>query len=321
MFNLTSAIRKERFHMTVRELAKQIGVSPATISIVLNGKKGVSEDTRKKVLDAVKACQYMPPARKPKSGKNVLLVKYYKSGMLVEENQGFISMIIDSIEEQLRAEQLGMTMTVVKTGLKSALDSIPIPFVVVDNTVPNHYCSSVCMNNAENVHIALQYCKECGHTELGYLGSTTGAENFNERHIAFLRYVKELNFQFDSKNEFRVKPTMLGAHDDFFRILDQNPVLPSCFFAENDTIALGAMKALKEKGYKIPNDVSLIGFDDIPYSSISSPTLTTIHVQRKIMGKQSVIQLMQLIEDPRFMPMKTQITGKLVERSSVKHLA
>ena len=321
MFNLTSAIRKERFHMTVRELAKQIGVSPATISIVLNGKKGVSEDTRKKVLDAVKACQYTPPARKPKSGKNVLLVKYYKSGMLVEENQGFISMIIDSIEEQLRAEQLGMTMTVVKTGLKSALDSIPIPFVVVDNTVPNHYCSSVCMNNAENVYIALQYCKECGHTELGYLGSTTGAENFNERHVAFLRYVKELNFQFNPKNEFRVKPTMLGAHDDFFRILDQNPVLPSCFFAENDTIALGAMKALKEKGYKIPNNVSLIGFDDIPYSSISSPTLTTIHVQRKIMGKQSVTQLMQLIEDPRFMPMKTQITGKLVERSSVKHLA
>ena len=63
MFNLTSAIRKERFHMTVRELAKQIGVSPATISIVLNGKKGVSEDTRKKVLDAVKSCQYTPPAR------------------------------------------------------------------------------------------------------------------------------------------------------------------------------------------------------------------------------------------------------------------
>ena len=163
--------------MTVRELAKQIGVSPATISIVLNGKKGVSEETRKKVLDALKTYQYMPPVRKPKSGKNVLVVKFYKSGLLVEENQGFITMIIDSIEEQLRAEQIGMTLTVVKTGLKSALnsldyskycgmfliatevmredfvhlDSIPIPFVVVDNTVPNHYCSSVCMNNRENV--------------------------------------------------------------------------------------------------------------------------------------------------------------------------
>ncbi len=119
---------------------------------------------------------------------------------------------------------------------------------------------------------------------------------------------------------FRVKPTMLGARDDFARVLEQKPILPPCFFAENDTIALGAMKALKEKGYKIPQDVSLMGFDDIPYSSISSPALTTIHVQRNIMGKQSVIQLMQLIEDPRFMPMKTQITGRLVVRSSVKDL-
>lgn len=332
--------------MTIRELAKLIGVSPATISIVINGKKGVSEDTRKKVLDALKTYQYNPPARKSKSGKDVLLVKYYKSGMLVEENQGFISMIIDSMEEQLRGEQIGMTMTVVKTGLKAALETIdyskycglfliatevmredfeflkliPIPFVVVDNTVPNYCCSSVCMNNEENVYIALRYCRECGHRELGYLGSTTGAENFTERHNAFIRYVKELDFKFEPKNEFRVKPTMLGAHDDFARILEQKPVLPSCFFAENDTIALGAMKALKEKGYKIPRDVSLIGFDDIPYSSISSPALTTIHVQRNIMGKQSVIQLLQLIEDPRFTPMKTQVTGGLVARASVRNL-
>ena len=118
VYCILSAFRKGRNHMTVRELAKQIGVSPATISIVLNGKKGVSEETRKKVLDALKTYQYMPPVRKPKSGKNVLVVKFYKSGLLVEENQGFITMIIDSIEEQLRAEQIGMTLTVVKTGLK-----------------------------------------------------------------------------------------------------------------------------------------------------------------------------------------------------------
>ena len=330
--------------MTVRELSKLIGVSPATISIVMNGKAGVSEDTRKRVLDAAKAYQYIPSVRKSKGGRDVLLVKYYKSGLFVEENQGFISMIIDSIEEQLRAEKLGMTMTVVKTGLKSALDSIdyskycgmfliatevlkdefifldsiPIPFVVVDNTVPNHRCSSVCMNNSENVYIALQYCRKCGHTSLGYIGSSIGTENFSERYNAFIKYVKELGFHFDPGNVYRITPTMLGAHNDFAGILETNPPLPSCFFAENDTLALGAMKALKEMGYRIPYDISLIGFDDIPYSSISSPALTTIHVQRNIMGKQSVIQLMQLMEDPRFMPMKTQITGRLVARASVK---
>lgn len=332
--------------MNVRELAKQIGVSPATISIVLNGKKGVSEATRKKVQDAIAAYHYIPAPHRSKSGKDVLLVKYCKTGMLVEENQGFISMIIDSIEEQLRTQQFGLTLTVAEAGLRSALDSIdysrhcgmiliatevmkddfasldtiPIPFVVVDNTVPGHQCSSVCMNNGENVRIALLYCRQCGHRELGYLGSTTEAGNFVERHDAFLRYVKELGFQFSSQNEFRVKPTMLGAHDGFSRFLEGNPTLPTCFFAENDTIALGALKAMKEAGYKVPEDISLIGFDDIPYSSISSPALTTIHVQRNIIGKQSVIQLMQLIEDPRFMPMKTQITGRLVVRASVKNV-
>ena len=110
------------------------------------------------------------------------------------------------------------------------------------------------MNNRENVYIALQYLKECGHTELGYLGSTTGAENFNERHDAFIKYVKELDFHFNPRNEFRLKPTMLGARDDFSKFLEQKPELPPCFFAENDTIALGAMKALKEKGYKIPQE-------------------------------------------------------------------
>lgn len=332
--------------MTIRDLAKLIDVSPATVSIVLNEKKGVSEDTRKKVQEAINTYQYKPAARRPKKGRDVLLVKYYKTGMLVEENQGFISMIIDSIEEQLRTKQLGMTMTVAKTGLDcalhsidydkycgllliatevmeddfSSLNAIPIPFVVVDNTVPNHRCSSVCMNNGENVFMALKYCRECGHRQIGYLGSATRAGNFSERRDAFLRYAEELNFNFNPADEFLVTPTMLGAHDDFAGILEGKPELPSCFFAENDTLALGAMKALKEAGYKIPDDISLIGFDDIPYSSISSPALTTVHVQRNIIGKQSVIQLMQLIEDSRFIPMKTRITGRLMVRASVKQI-
>lgn len=332
--------------MTIRELAKRIDVSPATISIVLNKKKGVGEETRKKVLEAIEMYHYTPSAPKPGRAKGVLLMKYCKSGMFVEENQGFISMIIDSIEEQLRMEHYGMTMMVAKTELMAALDAIdyskycgmmvisteiiedsysalqriPLPFVVVDNTVPNYSYNSVCMNNAENVWTALQYCRECEHTEIGYLGSASATENFRARHRAFLTYASELGFRFDPKWEFRVTPTMLGAHDDFIRILETKPELPACFFAENDTIALGAMKAMKEKGYKIPQDISIIGFDDIPFSSISSPALTTIHVQRNIIGKQAVCQLLELMADTRFSTMKTQITGRLVVRDSVKDL-
>lgn len=332
--------------MTIRELAKLIGVSPATISIVLNKKKGVSDETRKRVLEAIETYHYIPSVQKIGNTKSVLLMKYYKSGMFVEENQGFISMIVDSIEEQLRMERLGMTLMVAKTELTAALNAIdyskycgmiviateimtenygalqkiPIPFVVVDNTMPNYKYNSVCMNNYENVWMALKYCRECGHSEIGYLGSVSYTENFNARCKAFQMYVSEFGFQFDKKWQFRVTPTMLGAYDDFMRILEKKTKLPSCFFAENDTIAFGVMKAMKEKGYRIPQDISIIGFDDIPYASISSPALTTVHVQRNIIGKQSVFQLLQLMDDSRFRSMKTRITGHLVVRDSVKDL-
>ena len=330
--------------MTIRELASLIDVSPSTISIVLNGKSGVGEETRQKVLKAMETYHYTPPVRSSKETKNILLMKYYKSGMFVEENQGFISMIINAIGEQLREEQLGMNMLVAKTDLKSALatidyskycgmivigteitgddygflKNIPIPFVVVDNTVPNYNYNSICMNNYENVWLALQYCKECGHKEIGYLGSLSCTENFMARYKAFRLYVKELGLHFDEKWEFLVTPTMLGAYDDSIKILAKQPKLPSCFFAENDTIALGVMKALKEMGYKIPRDISLIGFDDIPYASISSPALTTVHVQRDTMGKQAVYQLLKLMEEPHYGPIKTQITGYLEIRDSVR---
>lgn len=333
--------------MNIRELAKKVGVSPTTISIVLNGRKGVSEKTRKKVLDAIEMYHYTPAVKKIQPKQEVLLMKFWKSGLLIEENQGFISMIIDSIEEQLRTENFGMTIAVAKEdfdGILSAVDftkycgmiliasevseemyaqlkDIPIPFVVVDNAVPNYPYNSVCMNNYENVWTALKYCKDCGHEQIGYFRSANDFENFRERNRAFCTYTKELGLEFDSKYEFRVSPTLLGAFEGIKVVLEEKSEgLPTCFFADNDTIALGAMKALKEKGYKIPGDISVIGFDDIPYASVSSPALTTVRVQRQIMGQQSVYHLIRMIEDRQFTPLKTSITGKLVVRESVKSL-
>ena len=333
--------------MTIRELADKIGVSPATISIVINGKKGVGEDTRERVLRALKENNYNPGNRKKNNDKNVLLIKYTKSGFVVEENQGFISMIIDSIEEQLRNKNIGITMMIIKNDLLlglneidyekysgiiligtemidddyNCLKDIPIPFVVVDNVVPNVMCSSISINNYENVYIAISYLKEAGHNRIGYIGSKSETENFRERRTAFELTVKKLNIEFDEDNDYKVTPTLIGSHDDFLEILEKKDLNNTVFFAENDTIALGVIKALKEKKYKIPADVSIIGFDDIAYSSVSSPTLTTVHVQRKGLGKQTVLQLLQLIEENKLLPIKTRVTGRLVERDSVKTIS
>ena len=332
--------------MTIRELAKLINVSPAAISIVINGKKGVSEKTREKILKAMEEYNYLPPVRKHTAIKNVLLIKFTKTGYFVEENQGFISMIIDAAEGRLRQNNIAVTLLTVKNRLADDLRSIDyekfcaaivvgtemgeeeyrllkeisIPFVVVDNVVPHYRYSSVAINNCENVYLALRHLSDCGHRKLGYIGSKFETENFKERRKGFMSAIVELGLSLDEENDYRVTPTMVGAHDDFLECLSEEKKMPSAFFVENDTLALGVMKALKEKGYKIPEDVSVIGFDDIPYSSISSPTLTTVHVQRKVIGKQAADQLLNLLENKGINSAKMSIIGKLVVRGSVKKL-
>jgi len=253
-------------------------------------------------------------------------------------------MIIDSIEEELRNKKRGITMMIIKNELLlglndidydkysgiiligtemidndyNCLKDIPIPYVIVDNVVPNVLCSSVSINNYENVYIALSYLKETRHNCIGYIGSNSETENFRERRAAFEATIKKLNMEFDADNDYKVTPTLIGSHDDFLKVLEKKDLNDTVFFAENDTIALGVIKALKEKKYKVPANVSIIGFDDIAYSSVSSPTLTTVHVQRKGLGKQTVLQLLQLIEENKLLPIKTRITGRLIQRDSVK---
>ncbi|NLC26917.1 MAG: LacI family transcriptional regulator [Fastidiosipila sp.] len=332
--------------ITMRALAKICGVSPATVSLVLNNKKGVGENTRQRVLLEAERQNYELPVKKINTSKDILLMKYCKTGVFVEENQGFISMIINAIENQLSRDNYRMTIYAANQDLEHALNSvdysdyigaiivatemlnddysllqnIPIPFIIVDNTVPNYTYASVCMNNSENVWQAMKHCKDCGHKSIGYLGSTVPTENFNERYAAFMGFIKTFNFDFSSEYELRVNPSMLGAYDDFLEILKHNPKVPSCYFAENDTIALGVMKALQESNYKIPDDISIIGFDNIPFASISIPALTTIHVQRNVIGRLTVCQLLQLIDDPQYQPIKCAVTGKLVIRDSVKKI-
>ena len=108
--------------MTIRELSKLINVSPATISIVINEKKGVSEETREKVLSAMKEYNYYPQQRKRiTENKNVLVLKYYRSGVFVEENQGFIAGILDAIESRLQKENLNMVLRVHKESFEKFL--------------------------------------------------------------------------------------------------------------------------------------------------------------------------------------------------------
>ena len=109
---------------------------------------------------------------------------------------------------------------------------------------------------------------------------------------------------------------MLGSYTVMKQYLEANHKIPPCFFADNDVIALGAIKALKEFNYKIPQDISIIGFDDIRFSTISSPSLSTMRVYKSRMGSAAVKLLHESLVNSECHNVKIYINGEIILRHS-----
>lgn len=330
--------------MTIRDIAELAGVSPAAVSIVLNGKKGVSEERRQKIQKIIDENGYQSVSRKKAGSQMILALSYIHSGILVEENQGFISLILSSMQTELKKRGYSLMQMNVSSdnddfvnqanipGIAGVcviasemprshyreLENMGYPFIVLDNLMPGYSYPCVGINNVENVRRVLEYCAERGIRQVGYLKSSIEAENFSERSEAFFRFTKELGIKVDQKNVYQLTPTLRGAHHDMRMILESGANLQECLFADNDMIALGAMTCLKEHGYHIPQDISILGFDDIPYSGVSSPTLTTINVRRDVIGRMAAKLLMDQIRQGEQIPAKIMISGQFKERKSVK---
>ena len=101
------------------------------------------------------------------------------------------------------------------------------------------------------------------------------------------------------------------------RVLASGEKPVDCYFADNDLIAFGAMMALKEAGYRIPEDVAVVGFDDIPACEYMNPPLSTVVVPKLFMGETAAMRVIQLIEGANTQPLKIEVSTKLVRRRSV----
>jgi len=330
-----------RLNMTVKELAKIAGVSPAAISIVLNNKKGVSDKTRERILNILKEYNYSINKKK-ETVKKLCFLKYKKHGMLVEQNEGFIAAILDSVEAESCLRGYSLSIIVSDNNFEDIINSIDYdaydglillgteleekqytclkeikkPYIVVDNNMLDYPCNNIAINNQETVYSAVSYLAELKHKSIGYFHSSVNISNFAERNISFVHCANLYGLDFKPEYQFNLPPTLVGAYHEMKRYLSTNPVLPSCAFADNDSIAIGVMKALLEFGYKIPQDISIIGFDDIPFSAILTPPLTTMRIQKALIGTIAVRQICDLIDYAPYTGVKIQVGGELVRRAS-----
>lgn len=328
--------------ISIKQLSEMSGFSPATVSNVLNGKKGVNKDTAELIMKLARESGYLNENRMT----SIKLVVYKKHGWVLSDTP-FFSFLTEGINEECRAsgydtvicnlnehsedfeshlEQIlsdpnsGILLLATEMGEEDvkAFHRAVAPLVVLDASFEQMEFDTVLINNTDSVNNAVGHLIKMGHREIGYLKSSMRIQNFRYREAGYRRAYEEAEIAVNPAFTVELTPTMEGAYKDMARFLERNPQLPTAYFADNDIIALGAMKALKEAGCRIPEDISIIGFDDLPFCEISSPPLSTIRVFKQEMGQMAVKRLLDKIKSQSKIVSKIQIGTEYIERESVK---
>ncbi|MHC1787138.1 MAG: LacI family DNA-binding transcriptional regulator [Christensenellales bacterium] len=331
--------------VTVRDIARQAGVSPATVSLVINNRKGVSEATRRRVQEVLHTQQYRTlPSGRSQQRFRLEIVKYRAHGMAVEENQGFIASIIDQIEQECGrqairvgvgncdAQKVGALISqinadppdgiiLVGTELPRSdcawLKTLKAPLVVLDNSMRFQEWDSVVMDNQQIARSAVHHLYGLGHRRIDYFKSAKQIDNLDERYLGYLQALHELGLPAPPPTLLTL--TLNGAYKDMKQLIAQGQYTPrGAAFADNDSIAIGAAKAIQEAGYDIPGDLSIVGVDDIPFSAMMMPPLTTVRISRSALGILALELLHKRINHPQWPPMQLCVAGSLVPRDSVQ---
>lgn len=335
--------------ITAKELAKKLNISAAAVSMALNNKPGVSTTTRRLIIDTAKKHGYdfSRITEKQTTAGCIYFVIYKKHGAIVSDTPFFsevsdgISLACqdsgyklkscylyedeDTILRQIEEIQFSDCLGIILLGTEmSAEDLKPFqtlstPLVLLDTYFEAPTCDCILINNVQGAFLATSYLIRKVKKQPGYLKSAYPIRNFSKRADGFYKAVRDHGLSTSQSIIHELTPSVEGAYADMLTILESKEPLADCYFADNDLIAIGAVKALKEKGYQIPHDISIVGFDNLPMSSIIEPALTTIHVPKQYMGELAVARLINILNDPHSYPTKTEVSTTLVKRKSVSY--
>ena len=337
--------------MISKELAAKLGLSAATVSLALNNRPGVSPVTRARVMEEAYRCGMIAENMLPGHPKRILFLKYRKNGQ--GSNRSYFAQIfsgvIEGVEQQTRnkgcelsirtadAEDLTDVLQrmdseevsgliVLATEMEEEqmlqLDRLPYPVVLLDNYCERTDLPCVMINNEQGVELAVQYLIQHGHRDIGYIHVEGDAVNFRERCIGFYRSMMLHQLPVREENVIRFS-TLYGGEAVFWELrkkLENRKTMPTAFAADNDIVAVYAIKVLRELGFRIPEDVSIIGFDNIPVAEWTDPPLTSICTSRHELGGCAVNQLIDRMQNELQGIQKIALKTWLVERKSVRDI-
>lgn len=339
----------------LKDIAQETGVSISTVSRILNKdtSRKTSSKTAARILESAQKLGFFSQPNMYNQISENPNEKVYSIGcILTSQHETFVSPFFSSILASIQNELARISgqlkynffvtnirdpgfsrfLTVDKFDCAIMLGRTTIDNItMLKNTIPNLVYAGVNRIGAdidevicdgyEGVKYAINYCVSQGHKEIGYIGPTQATfQVANEhRYVAFVDAIKKADLPL--YQDF-VKDTILtsaAGYDSATEMIKQGS-LPTAIFCANDTVALGVMRAFDDNNISIPNDISIIGFDNIDMAAYVKPALTTISIPTMELGRLAVKMLLDKIETGRKYPIKANIPFELVVRESCKKL-
>ena len=324
--------------ITIRDVAREAGVSIATVSNALNGSDVVKPKTREHVLEAAMRLNYIPNI----NGRQLRAAQTHNIGLFVTSMTGsYYGDMADSIhylcqkhgyELQIfivdenksplpRLQSQSIDGAVIMFGGLSEADKAQLmkgtlPIVFMDQEAAGTNISSVIYESCEHGRMAAEYLLGLGHRNLMHIFGVPNNYDSIQRLKGFEDALREAGFPLKKENILSGRFERAAAYRSMHRYLQDGHPLPDAVFAANDLSAIGCMEALKEYGIRVPEDISIIGCDDHMLSGYVAPGLTTIRTHMEELGVEAAREIFRIIAEKEGRIIR--LPGDLVIRHSCR---
>ena len=334
---------------TQRDVALRAGVSPATVSYIINNQTGgnisISQDTRQRVMKAVHELNYLPDitARGLSTRKTQLLAVMlpditdpfytlvFRGAQAVAESQGYDLMVYDVdlrskrekkfIDTVLRRRVDGVIMLTTFTTSEDVnrLLEADIQVAIVGHSPDIKGGDRVGLDEMDGVHQVMEHLYGRGHRRIAFLTGPLDWLQARTRKAGYVRSLQEMGLKYEEdlvrEGTFQREGTSELVESLFGDVARANP--PTALFCSNDNMAIEAVRTLTKMGFRVPDDVAVAGFDNIPQAEAMIPGLTTLDHIPMEMGKAATTFLLERINSDASLPDRKKIlTGKLIVRET-----
>jgi len=329
---------------TIKDIARIANCSLSTVSKALNGRQDVSQVMKDRIIQIAKEQNFTPNV----FGKGLKNQKTENIGVIFcREFQPlslnpFYSRVLEGIEAELAINNYNLVLHLLPEVYRGELPKMikerkvdgliligvlqekfieqlkieNIPTILIDPKIPTDCLSQVLIDNEHGGFLATQYLINKGHSRIAFISGDLERESFRQR---FTGYYKAMNYNHLPIDEKYIRSGGLEMGYDHINALLKLDPRPTAIFAANDINAIYGYKAIKDNKLNIPDDISIVGFDDIDLAKMATPPLTTVRVYKEEMGSIAVRKLINLVNDVE----KTTtniVPVRIIERKSVRSI-